>query len=205
MADRLARWLGELGLVEYLEEAGLLRLMRGHDGAAHWSRPATGEPMGEGELADLERQLRSHGEDPAHGVPVALLQAARLARVRRTLLDSAWFTYDSLADARGATEQATRFAVTRAVNERRLLAVPTDLATLIPAFQLDAAAEPRADLADVLDPLLAHRADPWRIWGWLTQPAGLLSGEIPEQVAADPARHGEAVTAARLVAGRLPR
>ena len=39
----------------------------------------------------------------------------------------------------------------------------------------------------MLEPLLAARMDPWRAWAWLTQPAGLLGGLVPETAAADPA------------------
>ena len=28
--------------------------------------------------------------------------------------------------------------------------------------------------------------DPWRAWAWLTEPAALLGGLVPEQAAADP-------------------
>ena len=57
----------------------------------------------------------------------------------------------------------------------------------MPAFQLTEAGEPRPDLLPVLEPLLAARMDPWRAWAWLTQPAALLGGQVPERAAADPA------------------
>ena len=102
--------------------------------------------------------------------------------------------------ARGASVEATRFAVTRAVNEHRLLAVPTELALLVPAFQLDDAGEPRADLAPLIEPLLAAGTDPWRVWGWLTQPAALLGGQVPAEAAADPETAEVAAHAARRLA-----
>ena len=187
-AERMAQWLGSLGLVDYLAEAGMLRLERDDDGRARWVDPATGDVLDAVRLGDLERQLRQHGEEPAHAVPVPLVQAAHLARVRRRLLDSEWCTYETLAERRGASVEATRFAVTRAVNEHRLLAVPTELALLVPAFQLDDAGEPRADLAPLVEPLLAAGTDPWRVWGWLTQPAALLGGPETAEVAAHAAR-----------------
>ena len=159
-AERLASWLGALGLVDYLSEAAMLRLERDEDGRARWVDPATGQVLTEQRLEELERQLRQQGEEPAHAVPVPLVQAAHLARVRRRLLDSEWCTYETLAERRGASVEATRFAVTRAVNEHRLLAVPTELALLVPAFQLDDAGEPRADLAPLIEPLLAAGTDP---------------------------------------------
>ncbi len=199
-AERMARWLGGLGLVDYLSDEGMLRLERDEQGRARWVDPATGDVLDAVRLGDLERQLRQHGEDPAHAVPVPLVQAAHLARVRRRLLDSEWCTYETLAERRGASVEATRFAVTRAVNEHRLLAVPTELALLVPSFQLDGRGEPRADLAPLLEPLLAAGTDPWRVWGWLTQPAALLGGQVPAEAAADPETAQVAAHAARRLA-----
>ena len=38
----------------------------------------------------------------------------------------------------------------------------------------------------VLEPLLAAGTDPWRVWAWLTQPAALLGGAVPERAVTDP-------------------
>lgn len=201
-AERLATWLASLGLVEHLAESGMLRLERDASGAARWVDIGSGEELDEDRLLQVERLLRSHGEEPQHAVPVPLVQAAHLARVRRELLDSEWFTYDTLAEVRGASVEATRFAVTRAIAEHRLLGVPTELALLVPAFQLDAAGEPRPELAGLLSPLLAGGVDPWRVWGWLTRPAALLGGLVPLDAACDPASAGDAVAAAEALGRR---
>lgn len=201
-AERLATWLGSLGLVDYLAEAGMLRLERDEAGRARWVDPATRQVLTETRLDELEAQLRAHGDEPEHAVPVALVQARHLARVRRTLLDSEWFTYETLAERRGESVESTRFAVTRALNEHRLLGVPTDLALLVPAFQLDEAASTRPELLPLLEPLLSSRTDPWRVWGWLTHPAALLGGLVPADAAADPDTAEDAAAAARALAGR---
>ena len=201
-AERLATWLGELGLVEHLEESGMLRLARDAEGRAHWHDAGTGEELDAERLAQVEALFRAHGDDPAHGVPVPLVQAAHLARVRRQLLDSEWLTYESLAELRGTSVESTRFAVTRAVNEHRLLAVPTDLALLVPAFQLDATGSTRPELLPVLEPLLRSGTDPWRVWGWLTRPAALLGGLVPAEAAADPEAAADAAAAATALASR---
>lgn len=201
-AERLAQWLGELGLVEHLEQSGMLRLERDASGRARWLDAGSGEWLDADRLAQVEALFRAHGDDPAHGVPVPLVQAAHLARVRRELLDSAWLTYDSLAELRGASVEATRFAVTRAINEHRLLAVPTDLALLVPAFQLDETGSTRPELLPLLEPLLAAGTDPWRVWGWLTRPAALLGGLVPAEAAADPETAEDAAVAAAALAAR---
>lgn len=200
--ERLAAWLGSLGLLDYLADAGILVLTRDAEGRPVWTDPGTGDRLDEVRLGDLERQLRQQGDDPRHGVPVPLVQAAHLARVRRDLLDSDWYTYESLADLRGTSVDATRFAVTRAAAEHRLLVVETELAMLVPAFQLTDAGDPRPELAPLLEPLLAARTDPWRTWGWLVQPAALLGGEVPARAALDPDLAPSAAHAARRMAAR---
>ena len=74
---------------------------------------------------------------------------------------------------------------------------------MVPAFQLTAEGEPRPDLAPVLEPLLTAGMDPWRAWIWLTQPAGLLGGLVPERAVTDPADAGLVAHAARRLADRV--
>lgn len=185
-AERLASWLEELDLAAHLGEAGLPGFVRDEHGRVVWTDPATGERLSPEQLEQLDRLLHQEGDDPGHAVPVPLVQVARLARVRAELLGSGWFTYDSLARLRGTTLDATRFAVHKAAQSRRLLVVERDGRTLVPAFQLTDTGEPRPDLAPVLEPLLAAKMDPWRAWAWLTGPAALLGGLVPERVAGDP-------------------
>ena len=52
-------------------------------------------------------------------------------------------------------------------------------ALVVPAFQLDAAGEPRPELAPLLEPLLGAGMDGWRAWAWLTRPAALPRGWCP--------------------------
>lgn len=185
-SDRLATWLDGLGLLDQLADAGLPQLTRSADGRAYWTRRGTGEPLTEPEVVELETSLRSQGDEPEHAVPVALVLLARRARVRRELLASPTHDYASLAELRGASENATRFAVTKAAAAHELLVVASGERTLVPAFQLDAAGHVRAELVDVLRPLLAAGMAPWNAWAWLTQPVALLGGEVPERLAADP-------------------
>ncbi|MEV5000367.1 hypothetical protein [Nocardioides sp. LML1-1-1.1] len=183
---RLAAWLEDLGLADQLAAAGLPTFERDLGGVARWTDPATGAPLSAGRLADLDRVLHQDGEDPAHAVPLALVQLRRQARVRTTLLASPTHTYASLAAVRDASENATRFAVHKAAERGALLVVPHEGGVLVPAFQLDAAGELRAELGAVLSPLLAARMDPWAVWSWLTQPAGLLGGAVPHEAVRDP-------------------
>ena len=183
--ERLAAWLEGLGLSEQLAAAGLPTYDRTGD-AVHWVEPATGEPLGADRLAELDRQLRAHGDDPAHAVPVALVRLRREARLRQELLDGGWLDYEGVAARRGVSENAARFALHKAAERRTVLLVQHEGGTLVPAFQLDDAGEVRDELLAVLEPLLAAGVEPWRTWIWLTTPAGLLGGAVPHEAARDP-------------------
>lgn len=204
-AQRLADWLEGLGLAGQLEAAGLPTYVRDEAGRARWTDPGTGEPLTRRQLGELDGLLREDGTEPEHAVPVALVQLARQARVRAALLASAWHTYETLAEVRGTTVASTRFAVHKAAGTHRLLVVPVEERSVVPAFQLDAAGEVRRELVPVLEPLLTAVTDPWQVWSWLTQPAALLGGLVPEQAAADPAEAATVLHAAVRLAERLAR
>lgn len=183
--SRLALWLEELGLAGQLAAAGLPTFDRDCSGTIRWRDPGSRAPLTPEQLTDLDRMLRQDGDDPAHAVPLALVQLRRQAQVRAALLASPAHTYASLAEVRGASENATRFGVHKAAERRALLVVHHDGGTLVPAFQLDEAGELRDELAPVLEPLLAAGMDPWKVWAWLTQPAGLLGGQVPHEAVRD--------------------
>lgn len=183
-AEQLAAWLEGLGLADQLAAAGLPTYERDADGSVHWRDPATGEPLDAGRLAELDAALRSVGDDPAHAVPVELVRLRREARVRAALLDDGWLDYAGVAERRGVSLNAARFAVHKAAERRALLVVQHEGAVLVPTFQLDDAGEVREELLAVLEPLLAA-VDPWRVWIWLTTPAALLGGAVPHEAARD--------------------
>ena len=185
LAEELAAWLEGLGLADQLTAAGLPSFVRDDAGAVHWRDPGTQEPLDHDRLAELDRQLRSVGDDPAHGVPVALVRLRREGRVRAALLDGGWLDYAGVARLRGTSENAARFALHKAAERRTVLLVQHEGATLVPAFQLTAEGDVRDELLAVLEPLLAARVDPWRAWIWLTTPAALLGGAVPHEAARD--------------------
>ena len=186
VSHRLADWLDDLGLGEFLEKAGLPHYRRDESGEPRWTDPATGEAMTEEQLEALDVLLHQEGDEPGHAVPIELVRLRRQARVRAELVASEWFTYETLADLRGASVNATRFAVHKAADRHQLLLVALEGRTIVPAFQLDAGGEVREELGAVLEPLLAARMNPWNVWAWLTQPAGLLGGAVPAEAVRDP-------------------
>ncbi|WP_166389784.1 hypothetical protein [Nocardioides ochotonae] len=204
--ERLAAWLEELGLVAALREAGLPTMTRDCHGRAVWTDPRTGAQLSAEQLADLDRQLHAEGTEPQHAVPVPLLQLAQRARVRQELLATEWFTYETLAARRGSSVDAARFSIHKAASRQQLLVLTEGERVLVPGFQLDAEGQVRPELLPVLEPLLAARMDPWSAWGWLTRPAALLGGLVPERAAADPdeaplVRHAALRLAEKVTAG----
>ncbi|TIC80163.1 hypothetical protein [Nocardioides sp. GY 10127] len=204
LGTELADWLDGLGLLPHLAEAGLPTVERTGAGVPVW-READGTPLSLERLRELETELRGQGEDPRHAVPVGLIQVARRAETRARLLASPTHTYASLAALRGVSENAARFAVHKAAQERRLLLVPAPDGgdVLVPAFQLLEDGEPRPELSPVLEPLLAAQGDPFAVWSWLTQPAALLGGAVPEVLATDPDEADVVVTAAIRLGERM--
>ncbi|WP_110239046.1 hypothetical protein [Nocardioides gilvus] len=186
LAERVAAWLEELGLDEYLAEAGLPTFVRDKDGRVLWHEVGGQEPLSPERLELLSTALRSQGDEPQHAVPVPLVLLARKARLRAALSAAQAPGYDRVAALRGATVNATRFAVHKAKAAGELLLVVAGERVLLPDFQFDASGEVRAELRPVLAPLLNAGMDPWDAWIWLTQPAGLLGGDVPERLAADP-------------------
>ena len=176
--DRLATWLEGLGLAEHLAEAGLPTFTRDAAGRAVWTEPDR--------IAELDLLLHSEGSEPEHAVPVGLVLIARQARLRAALLETPWFTYETLAALRGTSVDATRYAVHKAQQTHRLLVVPVEGRVVVPGFQLTDQGEVRPDIAPLLEPLLAAGMDPWRAWSWLTQPAALTLGRAPAEAVTDP-------------------
>lgn len=202
LGERLASWLEELGLVAALGEAGLPTVHRDCHGRAVWADPGTGQPLTRDQLEQLDAVLHSDGSEPEHAVPVQLLQIARRARLRAELTATPCLDYEALGRLRGTSVDATRFAVHKAASEHRLLVVTPQEQALVPAFQLSDDGQVRPELAPVLAALLSAGMDPWQVWIWLTQPAGLLAGAVPHEAAADPQEADLVLVAARRLAER---
>lgn len=116
--------------------------------------------------------------------PASLAQAQRLATHRDALLATPMYTYETLQKLRGdSAESTTRTWVARRRAAHELFTVTHNGRALIPAFQLDERGAPRKELQPILETLINVGIAGWSLWTWLTNPTGLLSGHIPEQVA----------------------
>ena len=118
-------------------------------------------------------------------VPMSTLgQARRLARHRNDLLRSGAHTIASLAELRGddPAGSTTRTWLTRQRQQHRLFSVRHHGKTLVPAFQLDSATEPREQLRRILLALDEAGVSGWETWTWFTTTSNWLSGERPIDV-----------------------
>lgn len=148
---------------------------------------------------DLPRVMGLAGIDLVE--PAALEQARRWTMFRLSLLDSEAYSYRTLSELRNsASEGSVRTWVMRRRKEMRMFTVTDSDRTIIPAFQLDSSGEPRSDIAPLLAELLPAGVDGWELWAWLTSATPLLSGDVPEAVAASDS--GRALTAAKRFAAR---
>lgn len=105
-----------------------------------------------------------------------------------------------------AAAQAARTAVRRAAllatgtvpageAPPEALTVPVDGQPVAPAFQFTAAGAVRPDLLPLITALRDAGVRPWTTWVWLTTGSPLLSGGVPEKLAA--AEPGRVLQAAR--------
>lgn len=174
--------------------------------ALEFFRSEWGELVGE-TSQEMRRHLMARllqsGSDIVE--PASLAQARRQASLKASLLESSVYTYETLSEVRGdPSVNATQTAVSRARQRGRVFTVTYEGRTLLPAFQFEADGSPRADLAPLLEPLLAAQLGAWQLWTWLTRPAALLGGLVPEQAAADPETADRAARAAQRLAARVP-
>jgi hypothetical protein len=117
--------------------------------------------------------------------PATLAQAQRLADHRGALLATPVLTHATLCKLRGDTrESSTRTWLSRRKDAHELFTVSHNGRTLIPAFQINDDGAPRAELQPVLAALAEAGAQGWPLWTWLTSPTSLLSGAVPERLAA---------------------
>lgn len=131
-------------------------------------------------------------------------QVQRTAALRQRLMnDSGYETYESLAHLRDSQVSSVRTWVARARECSDLFTVKVKGMTIIPKTQLTPDGGLNTDVTALVRPLIASGLDEWSIWAWLATSTGLLSGEVPVEVATqEPER---AVRAAERYAAEISR
>lgn len=148
-----------------LVQAGLLQQRRTPEARGELAR-ALGPS-----LADL---------DP---VPYATVeQARRLAALRASLLREGAFSTNAIADARAITPNNARQWISRHRKAHRLFTVGHEGETLVPAFLLDEAIEPKPEAHAPIKALRTAGEDGWALWAWFTSPSAWLGNRVPAQL-----------------------
>ena len=114
---------------QHLAAAGLPTFSRDADGGAVWTDPATDEPMNAEQLEALDALLHSAGDDPAHAVPMSLVQVARQARLRDGAARDADVQLRDAGRRAGTSVDATRFMIHKTASLHRLLVISDHGAT----------------------------------------------------------------------------
>jgi hypothetical protein len=142
------------------------------------------------EQTDARAALASHVTETMLRGGIDLVPAAsqrqiqRSADLRRRLLaEQGAETYASLAAMRDNQESSVRTWVSRERRRHELFTVEVEGRTIIPRVQLTPGGEVDPLIAELLRPLLRSGEDSWSVWAWLTSPTGLLSGDVPAEVA----------------------
>lgn len=116
-------------------------------------------------------------------------QILRSVALNEELLGMGYETHESLAQFRHVPPSSVRTWVSRLRKNNELFTVKLNGKTLIPAVQLTSAGELRPEMVDLVRPLSEAGLDSWSLWAWLCKPAGLLSDNVPAELAqTDPRR-----------------
>lgn len=113
-------------------------------------------------------------------------QAPSWTETQQWLLEQGVLTVDELCALRGETPEVTRASL---LSPPQALVVHHGDKELLPAFQFDDDGAQRPELRDLLHALLAAGRGPWATWTWMLSPTGLLSGQVPAEVALEPGQH----------------
>lgn len=97
------------------------------------------------------------------------------------LIESGALGLEALRSRRGDSKIAATEAWARSQGSA-VLVVAHAGAFVYPAFQFTGAGDLRPELSPHLGILQEAGLSPWMAWAWLTEPATLLSGDIPEQI-----------------------
>lgn len=131
-------------------------------------------------------------------------QIQRTADLRQSLLaENGAETYKSLATLRDTKPSSVRTWVSRARERGELFTINLQGTTLIPRVQLTEDGNLHPAITPLVRTLLSADLDAWSLWAWLTSPTGLLSGDIPAEIA--PVKPSRAQKAADRYAAELER
>ena len=116
-------------------------------------------------------------------VPYATVeQARRLSALRSSLLRQGAFSTAKIAEGRGIAPNNARQWISRHRRANRLFTVSYERETLVPAFLLSEALEPKPTAKEAIAALRAAGEDGWALWAWFATPSAWLGGRVPAEV-----------------------
>jgi len=122
--------------------------------------------------------------------------ALRRSALRMQLLEEQGYdTHGSLAQKRQTQESSARTWVARERERGNLFTLKLQGTTIIPSVQLTDDGSLHESVTELVRILRGAGMDGWSLWAWLCSPTGLLSGNVPAQVAeSNPERAMKAAT-----------
>ncbi len=184
LLTRDAAEAGDAELLEWLSMWGMIDPSQAHRHLYVRARGAEGEPDPQGpssaEAGDHHRR-----PDPE----ILLINAYRIYRARRALIDQGTVTVNDIAAALRCHPSTVRRRLERACDRNELFTVRISGRIHVPAVLLDDACHARSEWQPVIAALTGSRMTDWAKWGWIAEPNAGLSGEIAaEVIETDPQR-----------------
>ena len=177
LLTRDAAEAGDAELLEWLAMWGMIDPCHAQTNRDVRARGAEGEPDPQGP-SSAEAGDRHRRPDPE----VLLINAYRIYRARRALIDQGTVTVNKIAAAHRCHPSTARRRIQRACDRDELFTVRISGRIPIPAVLLDDACRPRPEWQPVLAALTESRMTDWAKWGWIAGPNAGLSGEIAAEV-----------------------
>ena len=176
LLTRDAAQAGDAELLEWLSMWGMIDPSQAQTNLNVDARRSEGAP--DPSAASGETEDRHRRPDPE----VLLINAYRIYRARRALIDQGTVTVNDIAAAHRCHPSTARRRIQRACDRNELFTVRISGRIHVPAVLLDDACRPRPEWQPVLAALAESRMTDWAKWGWIAGPNAGLSGEIAAEM-----------------------
>ena len=168
---------GDAELLEWLSMWGMIDPSQAHTHLDVRKPDAEGEPDPQGP-SSAEAEDHHRRPDPE----VLLINAYRIYRARRALIDQGTVTVNEIAAAQRCHPSTARRRIQRACDRDELFTVRVSGRIHVPAVLLDDACHARSEWKPVIAALTESRMTDWAKWGWIAEPNAGLSGQIAAEV-----------------------
>ena len=168
---------GDAELLEWLSMWGMIDPSQAQTNLNVDARGSEGEPDPQGPSS---AQPGDHHRRP--DPEVLLINAYRVCRARRALIDQGTVTVNEIAAAHRCHPTTARRRIQRACDRNELFTVRISGRIHVPAMLLDHRCHARPEWQPVIATLAEARMTDWAKRGWIAEPNAGLSGEIAAEV-----------------------